>query len=203
MLALKVRFPSCITILRGNHESRNISSWWGFQSECVRKYGNSNVWTYCNDVFDYLPIAALVENRIFCVHGGLSPEIRSLDQIRLIDRFQDIPYEGAFSDMLWSDPEDIETWAMSPRGAGWLFGYKVADEFWRINGLELIARSLKVEMGGYRYWFSNSNVLSIWSAPNYWLRMGNIASILKLDENWNREIVVFEQAAENERNIQS
>lgn len=65
---------------------------------------------------------------MLCVHGGLSPEIRTLDQIRVVARAQEIPHEGAFCDLVWSDPDDIETWAVSPRGAGWLFGDKVASE---------------------------------------------------------------------------
>ena len=87
--------------------------------ECVRKYGNSNAWRYFNEVFDFLPIAALVDNRIFCIHGGLSPEARTIDQIRLIDRFQDIPHEGAFCDLIWGEPDEIETWELGRRGAGW------------------------------------------------------------------------------------
>ena len=65
---------------------------------------------------------------MLCVHGGLSPEIRTLDQIRVVARAQEIPHEGAFCDLVWSDPEDVDTWAVSPRGAGWLFGDKVSSE---------------------------------------------------------------------------
>ena len=92
-------------------------------------------------MFDYLGIGAIIEGKIFCIHGGLSPEIRTVDQIRLIDRRMEIPHEGPFCDLMWSDPEDIETWAMSPRGAGWLFGSKVTSEFSHINDIQLIARA--------------------------------------------------------------
>ena len=141
LLALKVRYPQNVTLLRGNHESRQITQVYGFYDECVRKYGNANPWKYCTDVFDYLTIAAVVDNRILCIHGGLSPEIRTLDQIRIINRKMEIPHEGGFCDIMWSDPDDIDTWSMSPRGAGWLFGAKVTEEFNHINGLELICRA--------------------------------------------------------------
>ncbi|GES87150.1 serine/threonine-protein phosphatase ppe1 [Rhizophagus clarus] len=88
-------------------------------------------WKYCCQVFDYLTLAAIVDGRVLCVHGGLSPEVRTLDQIRTIPRAQEIPHE----DLMWSDPEDIETWAVSPRGAGWLFGAKVTNEFNHVNAL--------------------------------------------------------------------
>lgn len=86
------------------------------------------MWKACCQVFDFLPLAAVVDGKVLCVHGGLSPEIRTLDQVRVVARAQEIPHEGAFCDLVWSDPEDVDTWAVSPRGAGWLFGDKVATE---------------------------------------------------------------------------
>lgn len=101
---------------------------YGFYEECQQKYGNSAVWKSCCQVFDFLALAAIIDGKVLCVHGGLSPEIRTLDQIRVVARAQEIPHEGAFCDLVWSDPEDVETWAVSPRGAGWLFGDKVSSE---------------------------------------------------------------------------
>jgi diadenosine tetraphosphatase ApaH/serine/threonine PP2A family protein phosphatase len=114
--------------VRGNHESRQITQVYGFYEECQTKYGNASVWKACCQVFDFLALAAIVDGKVLCVHGGLSPEIRTLDQIRVVARAQEIPHEGAFCDLVWSDPEDVETWAVSPRGAGWLFGDKVSSE---------------------------------------------------------------------------
>ena len=135
LMALKVKYPAHITLLRGNHESRQITTVYGLYDEIIRKYGNANPWKYCTEVFDYLGIAALIEGKVLCIHGGLSPDIRTIDQIRLIDRKVEVPHEGPFCDLMWSDPEDIETWAMSPRGAGWLFGTKVTNEFNQLNDL--------------------------------------------------------------------
>jgi len=128
LMILKARWPEKVTLLRGNHECRQISQLYGFYDECQQKYGNSNGWKYCTEVFDMLTIAALIDGKIFCVHGGLSPDIRNLDQIRTINRNQELPQEGDFCDLMWSDPEDIDTWQVSPRGASWLFGSRVTNE---------------------------------------------------------------------------
>ena len=128
LMCLKAKFPDRITLIRGNHESRSITQVYGFYEECQTKYGNASVWKSCCQVFDFLALAAIVDGQVLCVHGGLSPEIRTLDQIRVVARAQEIPHEGAFCDLVWSDPEEVDTWAVSPRGAGWLFGDKVATE---------------------------------------------------------------------------
>ena len=100
-----MRYPDRIVLIRGNHESRQITQVYGFYDECSRKYGNVNVWRYCCEVFDYLSLGAIVDGRVFCVHGGLSPNILKLDQIRSIDRKQEVPQDGAMCDLLWSDPD--------------------------------------------------------------------------------------------------
>lgn len=84
----------------------------------LKKFGNTNVWKFCTDLFDFLNLGAIIEDRILCIHGGLSPEIKTIDQMRVIDRKMEVPQSGAFCDLVWSDPEDIEGWQMSPRGAG-------------------------------------------------------------------------------------
>lgn len=108
---------------------------YGFYEECLRKYQSSEVWRLLTDLFDYFPIGALIGDSILCLHGGLSPLISSLSQVWVIvsshaqiaslDRFQEVPHEGAMCDLLWSDPEERpgwEGWNESPRGAGCLFG---------------------------------------------------------------------------------
>eukprot|EP01120_Amphizonella_sp_Union-15-10_P002936 TRINITY_DN1322_c0_g1_i1.p1 TRINITY_DN1322_c0_g1~~TRINITY_DN1322_c0_g1_i1.p1 ORF type:complete len:310 (+),score=54.36 TRINITY_DN1322_c0_g1_i1:42-971(+) len=200
LLALKARYPDRITLLRGNHESRQITQVYGFYDECLSKYGNANAWKYCAQVFDLLTIAALIDGRILCVHGGLSPDVRTLDQIRTIPRNQEIPPEGAFCDLMWSDPEDIETWQVSPRGAGWLFGSKVTEEFVKLNNLDLICRAHQLVQDGYKYMF-DKKLVTVWSAPNYCYRCGNVAAILALDDKLNREFKIFEAVPDNERVI--
>merc|ERR1711935_508321 len=160
LMLLKARYPQHMTLLRGNHESRQITQVYGFYDECQRKYGNANAWRWCTDVFDYLTLSALIDGTTLCVHGGLSPDVRALDQIRTIDRLCEIPHEGPFCDMMWSDPEDIETWAVSPRGAGWLFGRRVTAEFNEINGLDLICRAHQLVQEGLKYMFPEKSLVT-------------------------------------------
>ena len=200
LLALKVRYPDRITLIRGNHESRQITQVYGFYDECLRKYGSVNVWRYCTEVFDYLSLSALIEGKIFCVHGGLSPSITTLDQIRTIDRKQEIPHDGSMCDLMWSDPEDIDGWGLSPRGAGYLFGGDITAQFNQTNKIELIARAHQLVMEGYKYMFSES-LVTVWSAPNYCYRCGNVAAILELDEHLSRSFKIFDAAPQETRGV--
>jgi len=200
LLALKARWPEKITLLRGNHESRQITQVYGFYDECQQKYGNANAWKYCTQVFDLLTVAALIDGRVLCVHGGLSPDIRTLDQIRTINRNQEIPHEGDFCDLMWSDPEDIETWQVSPRGAGWLFGSRVTNEFVTINNLEVIARAHQLVNDGYKFMF-NKQLVTVWSAPNYCYRCGNVAAILALDKDLKQDFKIFAAVPDDQRKV--
>ncbi|KAI1465865.1 Metallo-dependent phosphatase [Daldinia caldariorum] len=262
LLCLKVRYPDRMTLIRGNHESRQITTVYGFYDECLRKYGSANVWRYCCDVFDYLALGAIVLNAsntlsppnemtpseeyteqdieievcnadgdvmsrfmrrdgdesidrerkspngtqpktgppgsgasgssggtignptgaVLCVHGGLSPLIDTVDKIRLLDRKQEVPHEGAMCDLLWSDPDEIDGWGLSPRGAGFLFGADIVKVFNHKNDLSLIARAHQLVMEGFKEMF-DASIVTVWSAPNYCYRCGNVAAVLELSED--------------------
>lgn len=213
LLALKVRYPDRITLIRGNHESRQITQVYGFYDECLRKYGSVNVWRYCTEIFDYLSLSAIIDDKIFCVHGGLSPAINTLDQIRVIERKQEVPHDGAMCDLMWSDPEDIEGWGLSPRGAGYLFGGDVVAKFNEINHIDLVARAHQLVMEGYKTMFPNKgsgrgsgavdSLVTVWSAPNYCYRCGNVAAILELDEHLDQHFKIFEAAPQEARGVPS
>ncbi|TQS37364.1 hypothetical protein Golomagni_02165 [Golovinomyces magnicellulatus] len=203
LMCLKAMYPDKITLIRGNHESRQITQVYGFYAECQQKYGNASVWKSCCQVFDFLVLAAIIDGEVLCVHGGLSPEIRTVDQLRVIARAQEIPHEGAFCDLVWSDPENVETWAVSPRGAGWLFGDKVATEFNYVNGLRYIARAHQLVNEGYKFHFSRKSVVTVWSAPNYCYRCGNVASILNLNQSLVPQFSIFRAVPDNKRALPS
>ncbi|EGR32452.1 protein phosphatase, putative [Ichthyophthirius multifiliis] len=202
LLALKVRYPERIILIRGNHESRLITQNYGFYDECLRKYGSINVWRSCTEAFDYLPLAAVIDNKYFCVHGGLSPGIRVLEDIQNVERRIEIPHDGIMSDMMWSDPDDVQGWAQSQRGAGYLFGQSIVNDFCKKNNIEIIFRAHQLVMDGYKAIF-NDKLVTIWSAPNYCYRMGNVAAILELDENLQKQYKVFEAAPQDVKEFNS
>ena len=200
LLTLKLKYPDHITILRGNHESRMTTQIYGFYHECQRKYGSANVWRMFTDLFDFLQIAAVIDNKVFCVHGGLSPEINSIDEIRTIDRKKEIPLKGPMADLLWSDPDsEVETFSISQRGVGYLFGEKDVDKFNQVNNIELIARAHQLIQEGYQFLF-HQKLVTVWSVPNYCYRAGNVASIMEFDEHMNRSFKIFEACPEYKRN---
>ncbi|CRL28572.1 Metallophosphoesterase [Penicillium camemberti] len=201
LLCLKAKYPDRVTLVRGNHESRQITQVYGFYEECFQKYGSASVWKACCQVFDFMTLGAIIDGKVLCVHGGLSPEIRTLDQVRVVARAQEIPHEGAFCDLVWSDPDDVETWAVSPRGAGWLFGDRVADEFCHVNDLSLIARAHQLVNEGYKYHFNNQNVVTVWSAPNYCYRCGNLASVCEIGEDLKPSFKLFSAVSDDQRHV--
>nr|POF11188.1 putative alkaline/neutral invertase f [Quercus suber] len=143
-----------ITILRGNHESRRVL--FNFCSSMILLFHGFRIlfvcmWKIFTDLFDYFPLTALVESEIFCLHGGLSPSIETLDNIRNFDRVQEVPHEGPMSDLLWSDPDDRCGWGISPRGAGYTFGQDISEQFNHTNNLKLIARAHQLVMEGYNW----------------------------------------------------
>lgn len=190
LVSFKVRYPHRMTLLRGNHESRQITQVFGFYDECVRKYGNANVWKYYTDLFDYMPITAVIEKQIFCLHGGLSPSIDWLANIAELDRVQEIPHEGPMCDLLWSDPDDRCGWGISPRGAGYTFGQDISKQFNHNNNLTLIARAHQLVMEGFN-WCHDRNVVTIFSAPNYCYRCGNQAAVMEIDEHLEYTFLQF------------
>lgn len=193
LLALKVRYPSRVALIRGNHECRHVSQIYGFYDECFRKFGTVNVWNYCIEVFDTLALSAVVGGKFFAVHGGISPALQTVGSIANLDRRLEVPVEGPMCDLLWSDPDDIEDWAISTRGAGYTFGEEPVKKWNHTNNFSMIIRAHQLINEGYRFMF-NERLVTVWSCPNYCYRCGNVASILELDENLKPEYKIFTEA---------
>ena len=193
LICMKVRYPDRITLTRGNHECRQITQVYGFYDECLRVYGNANVWKYFTDAFDCLPLASLIEGRIFCPHGGLSPSLNKIDEVAKLNRHVEIPHEGPICDLMWSDPDERPGWGISPRGAGYTFGLDISQKFNHDNNLMYIVRAHQLVMDGYQ-WQHDEAVLTLFSAPNYCYRCGNQAAIMQLDENINSHIIAYDPA---------
>ncbi|KAI5150030.1 serine/threonine-protein phosphatase 2A catalytic subunit [Enteropsectra breve] len=191
LLCLKVKHPDRIWMLRGNHESRQITQVYGFFDECIRKFGSPSVWRMFMDLFDFLPIAAVVNNDTFCCHGGLSPSFSTIDQLNAVYRKTEIPNEGAMCDILWSDPDDRSGWGQSPRGAGFTFGKDVTELFCAKNNLKMICRAHQLVNDGYN-WNHDNECVTVFSAPNYCYRCGNLAALMEMSEKGDYEFTQFD-----------
>jgi serine/threonine-protein phosphatase PP1 catalytic subunit len=181
LLAYKIKFPNKVHLLRGNHESSVTNRIYGFYDECKRRY-NVRLWRNFTELFNFLPVAALIDEKILCMHGGLSPDLRNLNSISEITRPTDIPDSGLLCDLLWSDP-DKETLEFdeNDRGVSWVFGEKIVNEFNRKNDLDLIIRAHQVVDEGYEF-FANRQLITIFSAPNYCGEFDNSAGIMIIDD---------------------
>jgi serine/threonine-protein phosphatase PP1 catalytic subunit len=181
MLAYKVKYPENFFMLRGNHESASITRIYGFYDECKRRY-NIKMWKQFCDVFNTLPVCGLIDEKIMCMHGGLSPEISSMDQIRRIVRPTDVPDTGIMCDLLWADPDkDIAGWAESDRGISFIFGADVVTNFLKKMDLDLICRAHQVVEDGYEF-FAKRQLITLFSAPNYCGEFDNAGAMMSIDE---------------------
>nr|UXY87166.1 serine/threonine protein phosphatase type 1 alpha [Cryptomonas sp.] len=181
LFAFKVKYPNDFFMLRGNHESAAINRIYGFYDECKKKY-TLKVWKLFCDIFNCLPVAATVDKKIFCIHGGISPLLISLNQIRNIIRPTEVPECGLLCDLLWSDPsESISGWAKNDRGISFIFGKDIVKSFLRNFNLDLICRAHQVVENGFQF-FSNKRLVTVFSAPNYCGEFKNSGAVMYVDE---------------------
>ncbi|CAO3698561.1 unnamed protein product [Rhizopus stolonifer] len=181
LFCYKIKYPENFFLLRGNHECANVTRVYGFFDECKRRL-SAKMWRTFVDVFNTLPIAALVAGKIFCVHGGLSPSLRSMDEIRSIQRPTDVPDYGLLNDLLWSDPADIEgDWENNERGVSYVFGKKIINEFLSNFDLDLVCRAHMVVEDGYEF-FGNRTLVTVFSAPNYCGEFDNFGAIMSVND---------------------
>jgi len=187
LFAYKIKYPENFFLLRGNHESPSICRIYGFYDECKRRY-DIKLWkTFC-DVFNFLPVCALVSEKVICMHGGLSQEMLhdSSDvrrQVLEMTRPADIPDNGYLCDLLWSDPQPEATgFGPNDRGVSVSFGPDIVTRFLQKEDLDLVVRAHQVVEDGYEF-FCGRQLVTIFSAPNYCGEFDNAASVLEINEN--------------------
>ncbi|KAF8745544.1 hypothetical protein AX14_006867 [Amanita brunnescens Koide BX004] len=182
LLCYKIKYPENFFLLRGNHECANVTRVYGFYDECKRRC-NIKVWKTFIDVFNCLPIAAVVASKIFCVHGGLSPSLHSMEDIRRIQRPTDVPDYGLLNDLLWSDPSDTALdWEDNERGVSFCFGKAIINEFLVRYDMDLICRAHMVVEDGYEFW-NDRTLVTVFSAPNYCGEFDNYGACMSVSED--------------------
>uniref|UniRef100_A0A8D9C1K6 Serine/threonine-protein phosphatase n=1 Tax=Cacopsylla melanoneura TaxID=428564 RepID=A0A8D9C1K6_9HEMI len=150
LMAYKIKYPQNFFLLRGNHECANINRIYGFYDECKRRY-SVKLWKTFSDVFNCLPISALIERTILCMHGGLSPQLIDIEQIKNINRPIQVPESGLLCDLLWADPDEgVTGWGSNERGVSYVFGPDVVRSFLRRHDFSLIVRAHQVVEQGYQ-----------------------------------------------------
>lgn len=182
LFAFKAKYPENFFLLRGNHECAAINKLYGFFDECKRRY-NVKLWKTFGDAFNCMPVCALINDRIICMHGGLSPELTSLDQIRNLPRKVEVPDAGLVCDLLWSDPcATNDSWGENDRGVSFTFGAEIVRGFLKKHNLDLIARAHQVVEDGYKF-FAGRQLVTVFSAPNYCGEFDNSGALMSIDEN--------------------
>jgi len=181
LFCYKIRYPDCMYLLRGNHESPSLNQIYGFYDECKRRY-SSRLWKSFVDCYSCMPVAAIVSNRVFCCHGGLSPSLTSMEDINNLPRPTDIPCAGLLCDLLWSDPDRVYGWNKSNRGVSWVFGADIVERFLQRHNFDLICRAHQVVEDGYEL-FAKRQLVTIFSAPNYCGLYDNAGATMYIDNN--------------------
>lgn len=173
----------------------------GFYDECKRRY-NVKLWKTFTDCFNCLPVAAIIDEKIFCCHGGLSPDLQGMEQIRRLMRPTDVPDTGLLCDLLWSDPDkDVQGWGENDRGVSFTFGVDVVSKFLNRHELDLICRAHQVSCAsesldipyntsnhsqvvedGYEF-FARRQLVTLFSAPNYCGEFDNAGGMMTVDDS--------------------
>ncbi|CAI1751435.1 hypothetical protein SEUBUCD646_0P01090 [Saccharomyces eubayanus] len=179
LLCYKIKYRDNFFMLRGNHESANVTKMYGFYDECKRRL-NSKVWKMFVDVFNTLPLAAIIQDKIFCVHGGISPDLHDMKQIERVARPTDIPENGLVTDLLWSDPDaQVSDWSENDRGVSYTFSKRNVLDFCAKFKFDLVIRGHMVVEDGYEF-FARKKLVTVFSAPNYCGEFQNWGAVMSV-----------------------
>ena len=183
LLCLKIQYPDKIFLLRGNHECEALNKIYGFYDECKRRL-SIKCFKKITNLFNMMPISALINENILCMHGGLSKDLQNIEQINKILRPTDIPNEGLLCDLLWSDPNESLTEDFGPneRNISVTFSKDYVKNFVEKNNLDLICRAHQVVEEGFEF-FADMKLVTIFTAPNYMGEFDNNGGILEVGED--------------------
>ena len=194
LYSIKLNFPQNVFMIRGNHECRQMTTFFNFRSECLFKYDLEFYEVACES-FDTMPVACVINKKFLAVHGGISPELVTLEDLTKVNRFSEPPRQGLLCDLLWSDPIGNDTGASNEkykvnevRGCSYFFSATAANTFLKKNKLLTIIRAHEAQLEGYKMHTWNGAgefpvVITIFSAPNYCDVYNNKAAIIKFDDN--------------------
>ena len=190
-LLFKLSDPECIYLTRGNHETKNMNKIYGFEGEVKAKY-DDKIFQLFLEVFEWLPLAAVIEDKIFVTHGGIPIDNTvKLEDVRKVKRGMEPPETGLMSDLLWSDPQPFPGKSPSKRGVGFSFGPDITKAFLERNGLNLLVRSHEVKEEGYLVEHEGKTI-TVFSAPNYCDSMGNKGAFIHFDASLEPRFTQFQ-----------
>ena len=191
LLLFKIRYPENITLLRGNHESSNVNSVCGFYEECQKRV-TIKAWRLICETFMYFPFAAIIDEKILCLHGGLSPNLQNINLIKNIKLPINTPDNGLACDLVWADPCDelVEDFGFNERGISYNFSAEYTKKFMKENGIDLIVRAHQVVEEGYEF-FADHHLITLFSVPNYLGYLNNKGSVMIIDENLMCNFTLF------------
>jgi len=195
MFCYKLKYPENFFLLRGNHECPAINRVYGFFEECNRRYKSTRLWNAFQDTFNWMPLCGLIGGKILCMHGGLSPQLVSIDQLRSLPRPQDPPNPSMGIDLLWADPDTwAKGWQANTRGVSYVFGQDVVIDACAKLDIDLVARAHQVVQDGYEF-FANRRLVTIFSAPHYCGQFDNAGGTMSVDENLSCAFAVYRPTA--------
>lgn len=190
LFCYKCLYKETFFLLRGNHECAAINKMYGFYDDVKRRY-NIRLFKAFTDVFNCMPVACAISDKILCMHGGLSPELTNIQQINKIERPADVPEKGLLCDLLWSDPEEEVTgYQDSDRGVSYLFGEDIVGEFLDEVDMDLIVRAHQVMERGYAF-FASRQLVTLFSAPCYCGEFDNAAAVMSIDDKLQCSFVII------------
>jgi len=191
LFAYKCKYPENLFMLRGNHECENINRHYGFRDEVLRRYNSDHLWQSFQKVFKWMPIVALIGKRILAMHGGLSPQLKSLDQLRDLPREAIHERPSLSLDLLWSDPSPwISGWQENTRGASYIYGPDIVAEMCKRLNIDLVVRAHQVVQHGFEF-FANFRLVTLFTAPHYAAQYNNDGAVMSISEDLTCKFVIL------------